>query len=114
MKAIINVGADIEEIAVIRGHHLEFLDNLRNLVWIVLDVAHHEVILLGDDVPGHQDVWGQTLSADVLKQHRRLHIVLLSTAECGTISTPSKPLTSCMKMLALDSSCSSDCFFMVA
>ena len=40
--------------------------------------------------------------------------VLLSTAECCIISTRSKLLTSCMKMLALDSSCSSDCFFMVA
>ena len=47
----INFGTDIEEISVILGYHLEFLDNLRNLVWIVLDVAHHEVILLGDDVP---------------------------------------------------------------
>ena len=47
----INFGTDIEEIGVVLGYHLELLHNLGNLVGIVLDVSHHEVVLLGDDVP---------------------------------------------------------------
>ena len=46
--------------------------NLGYLVGIVVYVAHHEVIILGDDVTSHQDVWGQALGVDVLKQDRGL------------------------------------------
>ena len=46
--------------------------NLGYLVWVVVQIAHHEVIFLGYDVPGHKDVGGETLSADVLQQDRGL------------------------------------------
>ena len=47
----INFGPNIEEIGVVLGYHLEFLHNLGNLVGIVLDVSHHKIVFLGDDVP---------------------------------------------------------------
>ena len=68
-KGDVHLGADIEEIRVVLRYHLELLHHLGNLVRVVLDVSHHEVVLLGDDVTRHVDVRGETLSADVL-QHQ--------------------------------------------
>lgn len=48
--------------------------NLGNLVRIVVQIAHHEVIFLGDDVTSNQDVGGQALGADVLQQDRGLPV----------------------------------------
>ena len=52
-------------------------ENLGYLVGIIVQVTHHEVILLRDDVPGHQDVGGQALGADVLQQDRGLTCVIV-------------------------------------
>ena len=41
--------------------------DLGDLVGIVVQVAHHEVIFLGYDVSSHKDVWGQTLGVDVFQ-----------------------------------------------
>ena len=65
----INFGADIEEICVILGNHLEFLHNLRNLEGRVLNVAHHEVVLLGDDIPRYVDIGRDSLRGNIL-QHQ--------------------------------------------